>query len=49
MLSFDTIDGGELAAQFKRALAEIGRNIIRPEYHGSKHGSGGHQGDDDQF
>lgn len=30
MLSFDTIDGGELAAQFKRALAEIGRNIMDP-------------------
>lgn len=30
MLSFDAIDGGELAAQLKRALAEIGRNIMDP-------------------
>lgn len=30
MLSFDIIDGGELAAQFRRALLEIGRNIMDP-------------------
>lgn len=30
MLSFDAIDGGELAAQFRRALLEIGRNIMDP-------------------
>lgn len=29
-LSFDMIDGGELAAQFQRALNEIGRNIMDP-------------------
>ena len=29
MLTFDTMDGGLLAAQFKRALQEIGRNIRR--------------------
>ena len=30
MLTFDTMDGGLLAAQFKRALQEIGRNIMDP-------------------
>ena len=30
MLTFDTMDGGMLAAQFKRALQEIGRNIMDP-------------------
>ena len=29
-ITFDTIDGGGLAEQFRLALAQIGRNIIDP-------------------
>lgn len=29
-IPFETIDGGELAAQFRKALAEVGRNIMDP-------------------
>ena len=29
-ISFETIDGGELDAQFRKALAEVGRNIMDP-------------------